>query len=122
MVDEIKGPLQSVIDVRPLSDEADNVAASEFAVLARNWRAERGVLSSARQMAKNDNYRRIIEMGKRAVPFILEDLRKNPPDHWSVALHAITDVNPVPDDARGRLQEMAKAWVAWGEAQGYVTE
>ena len=120
MVDDTNAPLQSLIEVRPLPDGADSAAASEFAVLARNWRAERGVLSSARQMAKNDNYRRIIEMGTRAVPFILEDLRKNPPDHWFVALHAITGVNPVPEEARGRLQEMAKAWVAWGEAQGYV--
>ena len=117
MADEIKGLLQSASQQGVL---ADDTAASEFAVLARKWRAERGVLSSARQMAENDSYGRIIEMGERAVPCILEDLRKNPPDHWFVALHAITGVNPVPDEARGRLNQMAEAWVAWGEAQGYV--
>ena len=99
--------------------EVDDKTAPEFAALARNWRAERGVLSSARQMAQHRDYIRIIDMGERAVPLILNELCHNP-DHWFVALHAITGANPVPEEARGRLREMAAAWVAWGEEHSYI--
>ena len=97
----------------------DDRSASEFAALARIWRKERGVVSSAREMATHPAYLRIIGMGERAVPLILEDLRKKP-DHWFVALHAITGANPVPEEARGRLNEMANVWVLWGNEHGYI--
>ena len=97
----------------------DDNTAMEFAMLAEDWRAEHGVTSSAQQMAMHPVYLRIIGMGERAVPLILEELR-NKPDHWFVALHAITGANPVPEEARGRLNEMANAWVFWGKERGYI--
>ena len=69
-------------------------SALEFDTLATEWREEQSVLSSAREMAMHPAYLRIIGMGERAIPLILEDLRKSP-DHWFIALHAITGVNPV---------------------------
>jgi hypothetical protein len=70
-------------------------------------------------MAAIPEYLRIIGLGERAIPLILEDLRKTP-DHWFVALHAITGVSPVPEESRGRIDEMAKAWIIWGEQSGYL--
>ena len=97
----------------------DDNAAEEFSALAKEWQIERGVLSSAQQMATHPVYLRIIGMGERAVPLILEELR-NTPDHWFIALHAITGANPVPKEARGRLEEMAESWVSWGKKSGYI--
>lgn len=52
------------------------------------------------------------------VPLIVRELEREP-DHWFVALSAITGVNPVKPEQRGRLQEMAQAWIIWGQANGY---
>jgi hypothetical protein len=34
-------------------------------------------------------------------------------------LEAITGANPVLPEQRGRLDEMAAAWLAWGRENGY---
>ena len=104
-------------DVARLS--GDDATAVEFANLADHWRMERGVSSSAAQLAAHSAYLRIIGMGERAVPLILRELSTTP-DHWFVALHSITGANPVSEHARGRLNKMAEAWITWGKEQGFV--
>ena len=59
-------------------------------------------------------------MGNPAVPLLLEELRREP-DHWFWALEAITQENPVPEDAAGKVRLMAQAWVEWGAREGYAT-
>jgi hypothetical protein len=63
-------------------------------------------------------------MGPTVVPFILHELqrelREGEPDDWFVALWAITGANPVPLESRGKMKEMAKAWLEWGSRLGYV--
>lgn len=95
--------------------EADR---AEFDRLAAEWRAGRGPHSSARRLAMHPAYRKIIAMGHAAVPLILAELAKKP-DHWFIALHEITGADPVPESSRGRLPEMADAWVRWGREHGY---
>ena len=58
-------------------------------------------------------------MGRPAVPLILDELRREP-GQWFWALEAITDENPVPPDAMGKVREMARAWIepARGRANG----
>jgi hypothetical protein len=46
-------------------------------------------------------------------------LQRNP-DQWFWALEAITQENPVPPAAAGKVHPMAVAWVAWGKRQGYM--
>src|SRR5258708_5461853 len=77
----------------------------EFDSLAAQWKRERGATSMARRMAEHPSYRRIVAMGDRAVPLILADLERQP-DHWFIALHEITGASPVPEESRGRLNEM----------------
>jgi hypothetical protein len=57
-------------------------------------------------------YQQIIGMGVDALPLILRELEREP-DHWFWALEAITGENPVPPTDRGRLNEMARAWLRW---------
>jgi hypothetical protein len=64
-------------------------------------------------------YQRIIGMGPPAVSLILEELRREP-DHWFWALEAITEENPVPPEAMGKVRLMAEVWTRWGEEQGLI--
>lgn len=94
----------------------------KFRHLALQWKRERGAQSTVFGMAALPSYMKIIGMGKDALPLILEQLKSeaNTPDHWFWALAAISDENPVPPESRGKLPEMAKAWLAWGQKEGYV--
>lgn len=90
----------------------------QFAKLARSWRQDTLHLSSMNQIAMHPAYQAIIGMGDRAIPLILQSLRQQP-DHWFWALHSITQVDPVPKEARGRIVDMTKAWISWGRQHGY---
>lgn len=85
-----------------------------FQRLAAEWKDRSRYLSNPAQMAMLEPYQRIIGMGPPVVPLILEELRREP-DHWFWALEAITEENPVPPEAAGKVRLMARAWVEWGE-------
>ena len=91
---------------------------AQFADLAAQWERDRPRGSDIAAMTAHPAYQSIIAMGEPAVPGILERLAAQP-DHWFVALHAITGADPVPPASRGRLPEMAAAWLDWGRQQGY---
>jgi hypothetical protein len=78
-----------------------------FLELAAQWERETGMLSLVQKMVMHPAYQRIIGMGQPVVPLILR------------ALEAITGANPVLPEQRGRLDEMAAAWLAWGRENGY---
>src|SRR5215831_3971237 len=83
-----------------------------FQRLAAEWKEQSRYLSNTAQMAMLKPYQRIIGMGLPAVPFILEELQREP-NQWFWALEAITEENPVPPDAAGNVRQMAQAWVEW---------
>lgn len=91
---------------------------ARFHQLVQEWQAQRGPSSSAARMAKLPAYRAIVGLGMEAVPLLLRELEKEP-DHWFHALHEITGANPVPEAARGRVVEMARAWTTWGRKNGF---
>ena len=49
-----------------------------FRNLARTWKAERGVTSSATEMAMHPAYQEIIGMGQDALPFLLQEFTGDP--------------------------------------------
>ena len=89
-----------------------------FLNLVAAWKRERGPHSSSARLAEHPAYQQIIGMGSEVIPLLLRELEREP-DHWFRALHALTGVNPVPADSRGKVREMAAAWVNWGREQGY---
>ena len=89
-----------------------------FERLADEWELGRPRGADIEQMTKHPAYQRIIAMGDRAVPWLLQRLAEKP-DHWFVALNAITGARPVRQESRGRIKEMAQAWLDWGRQQGY---
>jgi hypothetical protein len=90
-----------------------------FQQLAAEWREKSRHMSNTAQMAMLRPYQKIIGMGSAAIPLILEELRREP-DQWFWALEAITDVNPVPPEAQGKVRLMAQAWIEWGKKHGFI--
>ena len=89
-----------------------------FERLAGEWEQDRPRGADIEQMTKHSAYQDIIALGEPAVPWILQRLAEKP-DHWFVALNAITGARPVPLESRGRIKEMTQAWLNWGREQGY---
>ena len=102
----------------PASTRSD--PSVRFQRLADEWKKRSRHLSNTTQMAMLPPYQRIIGMGWDAVPFILAELQREP-DQWFWALEAITEEDPVPPEAAGKVRLMAQAWVDWGRHRGLVS-
>jgi hypothetical protein len=107
-----------------LSESHPNVGrevtvSERFHRLAAEWKAQSRFLSNSAQMAMLRPYQQIIGMGPAVVPLILDELRHEP-DQWFWALESITEQNPVPPEAMGKVRLMAQAWVTWGEQRGML--
>src|ERR1700674_1301051 len=89
-----------------------------FLDLVATWKRERGPYSASARLAEHPAYQQIIHMGPEVVPLLLRELEREP-DHWFRALHTLTGANPVPAESRGKVQEMAAAWLRWGRERGY---
>ena len=98
--------------------EWEDDRAAQFDRLADEWEAGRPRGADIAQMTAHPAYQGIIAMGKPAVPHILDRLAAKP-DHWFVALHAITGASPVAPENHGRFKAMTAAWLKWGQEQGY---
>ncbi len=87
--------------------------------LLSEWHKERGITSSSTDMVMCYSYQRIIGMGEKAVPLLLEQIEREgeQPDHWFYALRMLTGKNPVPKEARGNLKKMAQIWLEWARAK-----
>ena len=84
-----------------------------FKRLAETWEAETAHLSLVSQKAMHPSYQRIIGMGRRAIPLILERLSAQP-SHWFWALRAISGDDAVRPEDNGRFDAMREAWLTWG--------
>jgi hypothetical protein len=91
-----------------------------FCRLAEEWKEQSRFLSNVAQIAMLKPYQRIIGMGWDAVPLILEELQREP-RQWFWALEAITEIDPVPAEAAGKVRLMAQAWIDWGKRQGFLS-
>lgn len=91
----------------------------EFAELVEQWNVSCGPTSSLMQMITNQNYLRIIGLGRPAVPLLLRELVERP-DHWDWALRAITGVTVTDQVDEGNLARTAAKWILWGKEHGYL--
>lgn len=98
--------------------EIDEHLRYKFNHLATQWKDETQFASTMIEMAMHPAYQQIIGMGPSAILLILKQLVSEP-DHWFWALKAITGEDPVPENSRGKLKDMAEAWLKWGQNQGY---
>jgi len=79
------------------------------------WRSETWYKSSISRRVSHPAYLKIIGLGPKAVPWILQELRQEP-DYWFAALEAITRENPSPNATS--FPELRDAWLRWGEVNG----
>ena len=89
-----------------------------FHDLVKQWHEQRVEISSSiSEIIACPGYLRIIAMGRRALPLIIEQLKSegDDPDHWCAALEAITGEDPVPEDAHGDTVRIAQAWIEWSK-------
>lgn len=92
---------------------------TRFRQLRNQWTAETEVLSSMTRIVAHPAYREVVKMGWTAVPFILDELKREP-DWWFTALREITGENPAPADHAGDLLGLTADWLKWGQANGYA--
>ena len=90
----------------------------QFLMLACRWKQDNLFESSPWRMAAHPAYQRIIGLGQRAVPLILQQLAREA-DFWFEALVAITDEQPVAPNHAGNIEAMRQDWLRWGREQGY---
>jgi len=110
--------MASEITTEPTA-ETDAEFAQRFAALAARWQEETRHISRMDKIAAHPAHREIVAMGKRVVPLLIADLEKTG-GHWFMALREITGAGPViPKESRGRVKEMAAAWITWAYEQGY---
>ncbi|WP_419862417.1 hypothetical protein [Candidatus Palauibacter sp.] len=98
----------------------DEYHEDAFAQLVDQWYEERNeAASSLAETIACPAYLRIIGMGRRSVPFIIDQLKRegDEPDHWGAALEAITGENPVPRGVYGDTVGIANAWITWADRQ-----
>src|SRR5439155_22227751 len=96
-------------------DERDH---DRFRQLAARWKAERPPHSSSSRLTDHPAYREIIALGRRAIPWLLAELEREP-DHWFSALKQLAGADPVRPEHRGNIEAMAADWIGWGRAHGY---
>jgi uncharacterized membrane protein YhaH (DUF805 family) len=58
-------------------------------------------------------------MGEEAIPLILRRMRDRG-GHWFWALSLLAQVDPVPQESRGKIAAMRSAWIQWGYKRGYL--
>jgi len=91
----------------------------EFIVNSKKWKQETKHLSNVEHIVQNEYYQNIIKLGKEVVPFIIEDLIVNGPNHWFNALSVITGKNPIQEKNAGRMDAMTLDWIRWAYLEGY---
>jgi hypothetical protein len=101
----------------PGSDEQS--LQEKFNTLATQFIEDTAGMSSTVEMVKHPAYQEIIKIGEPIVPLLLKDLQQNPL-YWLAALRQITQENPVKPEQRGKIKQMAEAWLNWGQEKGYI--
>lgn len=88
-----------------------------FRELAEQWRRETGMYSSISKKVQHPAYRRIIDMGEDALPWILQELRDRPA-HWFTALSTIVKDTSISEPKDPRMAR--ETWLAWGKERGLI--
>ena len=91
----------------------------EFATLAKTWKKATAHFSLVRQQITHISFLRIIALGEKVIPFILEELKREPMQGWFTALQAISNEDNI-DLKASSYKEAIECWVNWGKDKGYL--
>jgi hypothetical protein len=118
-VQRVKGRSRQRANVGPLTDQDVADLCEEFRHLADLWERETEFLSVSAKAAMHWAYQRIIGMGPRAIPLILDRMQSDS-GHWFWALNAITGEDPAAGERT--LNGATERWLEWGRNRGYLRE
>lgn len=90
----------------------------EFETLVKVWIKATAHFSFVRQQIIHPSFLRIIGMGDKVLPLILEELKQRPIPSWFTALEAISGKD-VASEATS-IGEAALCWLKWGQSEGYL--
>jgi hypothetical protein len=88
-----------------------------FKTIVERWHSDTRHTSSLTKMITHPTYKRIIELGPKVLPLLFRELSERP-NHWLVALNAITREDPAA--VGSTFGEAVQAWLAWGRERGYL--
>ncbi len=115
----VKKPQEVFVTFLEDSETAENRALAEkFEALYQKWKSETGLYSGGSAIFENENYQKMIRLGKPAVPLMLKKLQKELTMLFP-ALVKITGENPILEKHIGYPHKMAKDWLKWGKSKGY---
>jgi hypothetical protein len=90
-----------------------------FAAFVADWISETSIFSSISSMKRHPLFARLVDLGPDAAKLVFERMKKGDIRlHWFPLLQEITKEDPVPVHSRGRLHEMADAWITRGRELG----
>jgi len=98
--------------------EAETQIKSEFANLVKVWKKATLHNSFIRQKIVHPAYLRIVGMGEKAIPFILQELTERPSASWFPALEAISGNNAA--QSAKSIDEAVQSWLNWGSQESYL--
>jgi len=88
----------------------------QFHEYREKWIHDTKYSSSMQLAALHPVYRKIIELGRPVVPYLINDM-KSTGTHWFIALSAITDADPILEQHAGDVTSMIQDWVNWNNNQ-----
>ena len=91
----------------------------KFHRLADAWSENSLHVSSVSDLINDPSYQQIIDLGWKALPYLLDDLQKRK-RFWFPALAAITGVRPFDPGDLSNPRRMTEAWVKWGRRKGLI--
>lgn len=107
------------LDSKLASIDDSNKETAKFDRLSQQWYNETGHYSVKSRAFLHTAYLQIIGMGKKAIPYLLEEIKKEKL-FWFLALESITGVNPATDAES--VDEMSQIWIQWGIQNHYIGE
>jgi len=81
----------------------------KFKHFKNEWIKQIGYHSNPDIVYNNENYKEIINLGDKVVPFLIKDLNENNGD-WLFALSTILNVDPIKKENIGNWDGMKKDW------------
>lgn len=101
-----------------IQKKIENQEFKRFIELKNKWKLETLFTSSGSVIISNSAYRKIINIGNMAIPWILREMKRND-DHWFYALEKITGTNPIKDENIGIVSKMKEDWLNWGDNNNF---
>lgn len=93
-----------------------------FESRVRDWMEDTEWASSISTITEHRQFTELVNMGTIIIPFVLERLAAGELNaHWFPLLKDLAGGNdPVPPQYRGRVQQMANEWLAWGRQRNLI--